>query len=142
MYLRNDLTLALFYASGIQEDTGYRVATITAQVCGPEGETVQQSQLQCITDASRKKHYSVGAQSIASGSDPLLVAIECYWRDNPETAIKTLMGEVMEFIASNISQTSTWIGQYGMKVLDNEPLVMRMPEAVLNADGGVTRPAE
>ena len=117
MYKRTDLTLSMFYASSADA-------------------AVQTSQLRCITDSAKKKTYSVGEQSVSNGSDPLLVAIENYWRQSTDVVVKGLIAEVTDFIAGNINSVSTWIGQFGMKVFENQPLDERLPESVLQADGG------
>ncbi|MEH3397155.1 hypothetical protein [Klebsiella variicola] len=83
MYQRTDLTLSMFYASSADAD-GNKVATLTMQVIAAEAGAVQTSQLRCITDSAKKKTYSVGEQSVSNGSDPLLVAIENYWRQSTD----------------------------------------------------------
>ena len=113
MYQRTDLTLSMFYASSADAD-GNKVATLTMQVIAAEVGAVQTSQLRCITDSAKKKTYSVGEQSVSKG----------------------LIAEVTDFIAGNINSVSTWIGQFGMKVFENQPLDERLPESVLQADGG------
>ncbi|MCP6495536.1 hypothetical protein NL476_16045 [Klebsiella pneumoniae] len=135
MYQRTDLTLSMFYASSADAD-GNKVATFTMQVIAAEAGAVQTSQLRCITDSAKKKTYSVGEQSVSNGSDPLLVAIENYWRQSTDVVVKGLIAEVTDFIAGNINSVSTWIGQFGMKVFENQPLDERLPESVLQADGG------
>ncbi|EPY4590959.1 hypothetical protein ACXDLC_000863 [Klebsiella variicola] len=135
MYQRTDLTLSMFYASSADAD-GNKVATLTMQVIAAEAGAVQTSQLRCITDSAKKKTYSVGEQSVSNGSDPLLVEIENYWRQSTDVVVKGLIAEVTDFIAGNINSVSTWIGQFGMKVFENQPLDERLPESVLQADGG------
>lgn len=137
MFTRNDLTLSMFYSSQVNEETGNKEATLTLLALGPEGESLHSTQLKCVTDTAKKKSYSVGEQMIVNGSDPLLVAVENYWRGSVESATKSLLAETMEFIAGNISSASTWVGQYGIKVFENVPLAERLPESVLQADGGV-----
>jgi uncharacterized protein (DUF2164 family) len=85
-----------------------------------------------------KKTYSVGKQSLANGSDPLLVAIEQYWRTGTEGLVKDLLAEVMDFISGSVGQENTWVGQYGLKVFENAALAERLPESVLQADGGAS----
>lgn len=131
MCASNDLTLSMFYSSSIAEETGNKIATLTVQTLGPVAEVLQISKLHCITDENRTKYYSIGEQFIANGSDPLLAAIETWWRDNSATLIQELMVEVMDFISGNINQNATWIGQYGMKIFENEPVLKRIPESVL-----------
>ena len=98
---------------------------------GPSAEILQISKLHCITDENKAKRYSIGEQFIANGSDSLLAAIETWWRDNSAALIEELMIEVMDFILSNVNQNATWIGQYGMKIFENEPVAKRIPDSVL-----------
>ncbi|HDY3608812.1 hypothetical protein [Klebsiella michiganensis] len=131
MYTSNDLTLSMFYSSAIAEETGNKVATLTVQTMGPSAEILQISKLHCITDENKAKRYNIGEQFIANGSDSLLAAIETWWRDNSAALIEELMIEVMDFILSNVNQNATWIGQYGMKIFENEPVAKRIPDSVL-----------
>ncbi|MBZ7395233.1 hypothetical protein [Klebsiella grimontii] len=133
MYTSNDLTLSMFYSSAIAEETGNKVATLTVQTMGPSAEILQISKLHCITNENKVKSYSIGEQFIANGSDPLLAAIETWWRDNSSVLIEELMIEVMDFILSNVNQNATWIGQYGMKIFENEPVAKRIPDSVLQS---------
>lgn len=133
MYTSNDLSLSMFYSSAIAEETGNKVATLTVQTMGPSAEILQISKLHCITNENKVKSYSIGEQFIANGSDPLLAAIETWWRDNSSVLIEELMIEVMDFILSNVNQNATWIGQYGMKIFENEPVAKRIPDSVLQS---------
>ena len=131
MYTSNDLSLSMFYSSAIAEESGNKVATLTVQTMGPSAEILQISKLHCITNENKMKSYSIGEQFIANGSDSLLAAIETWWRDNSSVLIEELMIEVMDFVLSNVNQNATWIGQYGMKIFDNEPVAKRIPDSVL-----------
>ena len=135
MYNREQLVISLFYASSTDAETGGKVAMLTLQTTNDEGYVLQSSQLYSLTDQEKNKTYRVGEQRIADGSDPLLVAIENYWRENPEKVINDLMTEVMDFISGGISQSATWIGQYGMKIFENESITSRLPMRVLEVDG-------
>lgn len=137
MYNRNNLTLTLFYAS-CTSDEGSKVAMFTVQVNNTDMVSVQSNTLQCITDKSGKKVYSVGEQTISNGSDPLLIALENYWRVNTEAVVSGLMTDVSDFIAGNVSQSSTYLGFSGLKIFNNVPLAERIPESVLQADGGAS----
>ncbi|WP_447314123.1 hypothetical protein ACNHIR_06780 [Klebsiella michiganensis] len=137
MFNRNDLTLSLFYASSTNDD-GDKVASLTVQVNNSDMVAMQSNKLQCITDKTGKKAYSAGEQMITNGSDPLLVALEDYWRRNTETVVTGFLNDVGDFIAGNISQSSTFLGFNGLKVFENEPLAARIPEDVLQADGGAS----
>lgn len=134
MFNRNELTLSMFYASSTDND-GNKIAAIMVLVNNSESQPVQTSQLLCVTDKARKKTYSVGEQMTKNGSDPLLVAIENYWRQNTETVVSDLMTDVTDFIAGGMNNNSTWIGFNGLKIFENEPLEARIPESVLQADG-------
>ena len=137
MFNRNDLTLTLFYASSTS-DEGSKVAMFTVQVNNTDMVAVQSNTLQCITDKSGKKGYSVGEQTISDGSDPLLIALENYWRVNTEAVVNGLMADVSDFIAGNVSQSSTYLGFSGLKIFNKVPLAERIPESVLQADGGAS----
>lgn len=136
MFKRDELTISMFYASSTNDD-GSKTATITIQVNAANADAVQTSQLLCITDVSKQKTYVVGEQSIKDGSDPLLVAIESYWRTNTQAVVGQLMSDVLEFIAGNVSQGTTWLGFNGLSVFENEPLANRIPESVLDSDANV-----
>ncbi len=134
MFNRNELTLSMFYASSTDND-GNQIAAIMLQVNNPESVGVQTSQLLCATDKAGKKTYSVGEQMTKNGSDPLLVAIENYWRQNTEAVVSDLLTDVADFIAGGMNNNSTWIGFNGLKVFENAPLETHLPESVLQADG-------
>lgn len=134
MFNRNDLTISMFYASSTDND-GNKIAAIMVLVNNSESQPVQTSQLLCVTDKARKKTYSAGEQMTKNGSDPLLVAIENYWRQNTEAVVSDLMTDVTDFIAGGMNNNSTWIGFNGLKIFENEPLEARIPESVLQADG-------
>lgn len=134
MFNRNELTLSMFYSSSTDND-GNQIAAIMLQVSNPESVAVQTSQLLCSTDKARKKTYSVGEQMTKNGSDPLLVAIENYWRQNTEAVVSDLLTDVADFIAGGMNNNSTWIGFNGLKVFENAPLETHIPDSVLQADG-------
>ncbi|WP_106731683.1 hypothetical protein [Klebsiella michiganensis] len=140
MFSRDDLTISMYYASSTDAESGKKLATMTIEVrdVSPVAELAQMTQLQCVTDSAKKKTYTVGKQSISNGSDPLLIAIEEYWRINTEALVKDLLTEVMEFVAGSVGQENTWVGQYGLKVFENAALAERLPESVLQADGGAS----
>nr|WP_220384614.1 hypothetical protein [Klebsiella pneumoniae] len=140
MFSRDDLTISMYYASSTDAESGKKLATMTIEVrdVSPVAELAQMTQLQCVTDSAKKKTYTVGKQSISNGSDPLLIAIEEYWRINTEALVKDLLTEVMEFVAGSVGQENTWVGQYGLKVFENAALAERLPESVLQADGSAS----
>lgn len=134
MFNRNELTISMFYSSST-DNAGNQIAAIMLQVSNPESVAVQTSQLLCSTDKARKKTYSVGEQMTKNGSDPLLVAIENYWRQNTEAVVSDLLTDVADFIAGGMNNNSTWIGFNGLKVFENAPLETHIPDSVLQADG-------
>lgn len=140
MFKRDDLTISMYYASSTDSESGNKLATMTVEVrdISPIGDLALMTQLQCVTDKAKKKTYSVGKQSLENGSDPLLVAIEQYWRTGTEGLVKDLLAEVMDFISGSVGQENTWVGQYGLKVFENAALAERLPESVLQADGGAS----
>lgn len=143
MFTRDDLTISMYYASSTDLESGNKLATMTIEVrdTSPIADLALMTQLQCMTDKAKKKTYAVGKQSIANGSDPLLVAIEQYWRTGTEALVKDLLSEVMDFISGSVGQENTWVGQYGLKVFESRPLAERLPESILQADGGAAAPA-
>lgn len=48
------------------------------------------------------------------------------------------MADVSDFMAGNVSQSSTYLGFSGLKIFNNVPLAERIPESVLQADGGAS----
>lgn len=57
---------------------------------------------------------------------------------NTEAVVNGLMADVSDFIAGNVSQSSTYLGFSGLKIFNNVPLAERIPESVLQADGGAS----
>ncbi|HHT4259149.1 TPA: hypothetical protein ACTYZB_004816 [Klebsiella variicola] len=133
---RTDLVYDLFYASTTDAVTADRTATLTIQLRDDAGVTQTYTQL-CRTTvrSSGEKVYTVGQQMVNSGSDPLLVATEAYFRKNTSTLTEGLISEVLDFIEGNLGAGSTWMGVYGMKIYSGEPLENLLPEDVLVADG-------
>ncbi len=111
MYQRTDLTLSMFYASSADAD-GNKVATLTMQVIA--ARLAPSRPVNCYASPiARRKTYTVGEQSISNGSDPLLVAIENYWRQSTDVVVKGLIAEVTDFIAGNINSVSTGSASLG-----------------------------
>lgn len=97
---------------------------------------MQTSKLVCVTGKDNKKTYQVGEQSVSNGSDPLLTAIENYWRQDTESIVNALLMDVSDFITGNINTNTTFLGFDGLKIFEMQPLESRIPESVLQADGG------
>ncbi|EIV6853061.1 hypothetical protein L9335_004886 [Klebsiella aerogenes] len=135
MYNRNELTLAMFYASSTN-DEGNKVATITVKVNNSDQVSMQTSKLVCVTGKGNKKTYQVGEQSVSNGSDPLLTAIENYWRQDTESIVNALLMDVSDFITGNINTNATFLGFDGLKIFEMQPLESCIPDSVLQADGG------
>ena len=136
---RTDLVYDLFYSSSTETSTSDRIVVLTAQFRLPSGANQLTTQLtRRIVKSTKAKQYQVGQQIIADGSDPLLVAAETFYRQDPATTIEELMGTVQDFIEGNLGANSTWMGVYGIKILSGEDISLALPDSVLNADGQAT----
>lgn len=134
-YKATELVYDMYYASERTEDGG-KVAKITVQIRDASvGLEKQISTLVRTTpkDKAQPAVYSIGAQTVMDGSDPLLVAIEGHYRASGKDLFETLMGEVTDFIETGIDNTSTWIGAYGMKITSGVTLDNYLPADVLAA---------
>lgn len=137
MYTRNELVLGMYYRSAKDAETGDKLAIVTLQVKEAEAQSVivQSSELICRTATGNKKTYLVGAQSISSGSDSLLSAIENHWRSGTESLAKALINEALEFFMENVAPETTWMSSNGLEIFAALPLDSHIPEDVLKADG-------
>ncbi|HDS4380672.1 hypothetical protein [Klebsiella oxytoca] len=140
MFKRDELVLAMYYRSTKDADTGDKLALVTVKVkeAANQSNVVQSSELICRTSTGNKKAYQVGAQSISSGSDPLLSAIENYWRSNTETLAKELITESLEFFMENVSPENTWMSADGLEIFAAAELGSHLPDSVLNADSAAS----
>lgn len=131
---RMDLVLDLFYSSLTLENRD-RQAIVTLQL--RDGDSVIQhiTQLVCTTSAdNQKKMYTTGERFMKSGTDPLLVAVEQYWRQNAESEAKKLLAQVMTFIEGDVNTGNTCMGSYGITVVSGAALSGYLPESVLSSD--------
>ncbi|MCT8247976.1 hypothetical protein [Proteus faecis] len=55
-----------------------------------------------MTSPSGKKQYRIGTQKINDAGDPLLVAIESYWRKNTQESCVYLSEKTKQFIQGHL----------------------------------------
>lgn len=135
-FKREDLLFDMFYASDTDPSTGDKKVTLTIQLRDAGATTQLLTQLTQVTaKATKVKTYGVGQQTIQNGSDPLLVAVESFYREDPKTVVTAAMDEVLDFIEGNLDAGSTWLGVYGMKIVSGAALSDYLPADVLDEDG-------
>ncbi|EMB2317650.1 hypothetical protein ACUMKS_003304 [Proteus mirabilis] len=128
----NELQFSLHYAS--ETDSEMNISTIlTANIHTIDGDTQQLTQLICTTSSEGKKQYRIGLQKISDAGDPLLVAIESYWRKNTQESCVYLLEKAKQFIQGHLQQTNTWISMYGLVIVSNASLEELLPEGLLKA---------
>ncbi|MER1695903.1 hypothetical protein ACLO93_04235 [Proteus mirabilis] len=128
----NELQFSLHYAS--ETDSEMNISTIlTANIHTIDGDTQQLTQLICTTSSEGKKQYRIGLQKISDAGDPLLVAIESYWRKNTQESCVYLLEKAKQFIKGHLQQTNTWISMYGLVIVSNASLEELLPEGLLKA---------
>ncbi len=128
----NELQFSLHYAS--ETDSEMNISTIlTANIHTIDGDTQQLTQLICTTSSEGKKQYRIGLQKISDAGDPLLVAIESYWRKNTQESCVYLLEKAKQFIQGHLQQTNTWISMYGLMIVSNASLEELLPEGLLKA---------
>ena len=128
----NELQFSLHYAS--ETDSEMNISTIlTANIHTIDGDTQQLTQLICTTSSEGKKQYRIGLQKISDAGDPLLVAIESYWRKNTQESCVYLLEKAKQFIQGHLQQTNTWISMYGLVIVSNASLEEQLPEGLLKA---------
>ncbi|EPT2858251.1 hypothetical protein LUA10_13265 [Proteus mirabilis] len=128
----SELQFSLHYAS--ETDSEMNISTIlTANIHTIDGDTQQLTQLICTTSSEGKKQYRIGLQKISDAGDPLLVAIESYWRKNTQESCVYLLEKAKQFIQGHLQQTNTWISMYGLVIVSNASLEELLPEGLLKA---------
>ncbi|WP_109395516.1 hypothetical protein [Proteus terrae] len=128
----SELQFSLHYAS--ETDSEMNISTIlTANIHTIDGDTQQLTQLICTTSSEGKKQYRIGLQKISDAGDPLLVAIESYWRKNTQESCVYLLEKANQFIQGHLQQTNTWISMYGLVIVSNASLEELLPEGLLKA---------
>lgn len=86
----SELQFSLHYASETDSEMNTSII-LTANIHTADGETQQLTQLICTTSPAGKKQYRIGTQKINDAGDPLLVAIESYWRKNTQESCVYLL---------------------------------------------------
>ncbi|HEK0674152.1 TPA: hypothetical protein ACKRSW_000030 [Proteus mirabilis] len=128
----NELQFSLHYASETDSEMNTSII-LTVNIHTADGETQQLTQLICTTSPSGKKQYRIGTQKINDAGDPLLVAIESYWRKNTQESCVYLLEKAKQFIQGHLQQTNTWISMYGLVIVSNASLEEQLPEGLLKA---------
>lgn len=128
----SELQFSLHYASETDSEKNISII-LTANIHTTDGETQQLTQLICTTSPSGKKQYRIGTQKINDAGDPLLVAIESYWRKNTQECCIYLLEKAKQFIQGHLQQTNTWISMYGLVIVSNASLEEQLPESLLKA---------
>ncbi|WP_098030488.1 hypothetical protein [Escherichia coli] len=125
---REKLTVDVYYASETAE--GKNVAKITVVTYNTEtGAEVQASTIVRKGDASGGE-YATQYQSILDATDPLLLKIENYFRQVDEEVFETMMNMVNTVFASSLNTSTTWTGQYGLRITSGIPADTLIPESV------------
>lgn len=136
---REDVLCDVFYQSATDSATLNRLVTITIQFRNSAGESLSTTQLtRNIVKASGAKQYAIGLQQVSIGSDPLLVAIESYYRKDTDTLTENLIAGALDFISGNLDQSTTLITSYGLGVGTGLAIADVLPATVLAADGQTT----
>ncbi|EPM0392621.1 hypothetical protein L1F92_002412 [Proteus mirabilis] len=128
----SELQFSLHYASETDSEKNTS-AILTANIHTTDGETQQLTQLICTTSSAGKKQYRIGTQKINDAGDPLLVAIESYWRKNIQESCVYLLEKAKQFIQGHLQQTNTWISMYGLVIVSSASLEEQLPEGLLKA---------
>lgn len=128
----SELQFSLHYASETDSEKNTS-AILTANIHTTDGETQQLTQLICTTSSAGKKQYRIGLQKISDAGDPLLVAIESYWRKNTQESCIYFLEKAKQFIQGHLQQTNTWISMYGLVIVSNASLEEQLPEDLLKA---------
>ncbi|HIE4042798.1 TPA: hypothetical protein ACXNIP_000331 [Proteus mirabilis] len=128
----NELQFSLHYASETDSEKNTSVI-LTANIHTTDGETQQLTQLICTTSSAGKKQYRIGLQKISDAGDPLLVAIESYWRKNTQESCVYLLEKAKQFIQGHLQQTNTWISMYGLVIVSEASLEEQLPEGLSKA---------
>lgn len=136
---REDVVQETYYQSTTDAVTQDRNAVITIVCHNEAGANHFITQLiRKTVKATGEKEYSVGMQQVASGSDPLLVAIEEYYRKDYAAQVESQIENALDFISGNLDQGSTWIGLYGLKIGSSQAIADVLPADVVAADGQPT----
>lgn len=128
----SELQFSLHYASETDSEMNTS-AILTANIHTVDGEAQQLTQLICTTSPTGEKQYRIGLQKISDAGDPLLVAIESYWRKNTQESCVYFLEKAKQFIQGHLQQTNTWISMYGLVIVSEASLEEQLPEGLLKA---------
>ncbi|HHR7811923.1 TPA: hypothetical protein ACS9TY_004912 [Salmonella enterica subsp. enterica serovar Typhi] len=124
---RESLVMDLHYAS--EKASGEKVAKLTVVLRETIGGDVHTSTL-IRTGEEDTAVYSVGYQSVSNASDPVLLKLAAYFREENKEMFEKMMVQAEEVFDSGLNMNSTWLGQYGLRIASNIPLENHIPESV------------
>lgn len=126
--LRENLTLDLHYASETAD--GQKVAKMTVVLRDVASGTEIQTSTLVRTGSEEDGVYTIGYQNISNASDPLLLKLEDYFRTAGKELFEKLMAKTNEMFASDLNPNSTWMGQYGLRIVFGASLDEYIPASV------------
>ena len=121
--IRENLVLDLYYAS--ETTSGGKVAKLTAILRDSTNGTEVLTTTLIRTGTEEDGVYTVGFQSISNASEPMLLKLETYFR-----GVNKEMAKADELYTSHLNPSNTWLGQYGLRIVSNEPVETYIPESV------------
>lgn len=127
--LRENLMLDLHYAS--ETASGKKVAKLTVVLRDNASGTDVHTSTLLRTGSEEDGVYTTGYQNISDASDPLLLKLEEYFRTAGKELFEKLMAKTNEMFASDLNPNSTWMGQYGLRIVYGDKLDQYIPESVL-----------
>ncbi|MCU2734160.1 hypothetical protein N8R00_21745 [Enterobacter hormaechei subsp. steigerwaltii] len=126
--LRENLTLDLHYASETAD--GQKVAKMTVVLRDVASGTEVQTSTLVRTGSEEGSVYTIGYQNISNASDPLLLKLEDYFRTAGKELFEKFMAKTNEMFASDLNPNSTWMGQYGLRIVFGASLDEYIPASV------------
>ncbi|EIF8836116.1 TPA: hypothetical protein NV896_002048 [Escherichia coli] len=126
--LRENLVLDLHYAS--ETTFGEKVAKLTVVLRDNTTGTEVHTSTLVREGEGESAVYTVGYQNISNATDPLLLKLEAYFRTADKTMFDKLMTRVDTLFTSDLNSNSTWMGQYGLRIVSSAMVDEFIPESV------------
>ncbi|CAH3952092.1 hypothetical protein I9Y19_004054 [Citrobacter freundii] len=126
--IRENLVLDLYYAS--ETTSGGKTAKLTAILRDSTNGTEVLTTTLIRTGTEEDGVYTVGFQSISNASEPMLLKLETYFRGVDKEMFEKMMVKADELYTSYLNPNNTWLGQYGLRIVSNEPVENYIPESV------------
>lgn len=126
--IRENLVLDLYYAS--ETTSGGKVAKLTAILRDSTNGTEVLTTTLIRTGTEEDGVYTVGFQSISDASEPMLLKLETYFRGVDKEMFEKMMVKADELYTSYLNPSNTWLGQFGLRIVSNEPVENYIPESV------------